>query len=144
MKAEKHIQKMFPSLYGTGSLFMRLFPYILSMIKTDNLYFRGNLLPPHPNGIDYKSIIYIKTSIYCVRRHSKHYPCPYAACAVSTHPQFKRNTLWPLNFSLAVGCLHTDYEKYEVIDGVRVRRGTETKNWWGPVNAGVTLVWKIY
>ena len=81
---------------------------------------------------------------YCVRRHSKHYPCPYAACAVSTHPQFKRNTLWPLNFSLAVGCLHTDYEKYEVIDGVRVRRGTETKNWWGPVNAGVTLVWKIY
>lgn len=60
MKAEKHIQKMFPSLYGTGSLFMRLFPYILSMIKTDNLYFRGNLLPPPPNGIDYKSIIYIK------------------------------------------------------------------------------------
>ena len=44
----------------------------------------------------------------------------------------------------AVGCLHADYEKYTVIDGVRVRRGTETKNWWGPVNAGVTLVWKIY
>ena len=29
------------------------------------------------------------------------------------------------------------------IDGVRVRRGNDTKNWWGPVNAGVTLVWKM-
>ena len=33
---------------------------------------------------------------------------------------------------------------YEVIDGVRVRRGNETKDWWGPVNAGVTLVWKLF
>ena len=49
-----------------------------------------------------------------------------------------------LDFSVAVGCLHADYEKYEVIDGVRVRAGKETKNWWGPVNAGVTLVWKLF
>ena len=49
-----------------------------------------------------------------------------------------------LDFSLGLGCLHADYEKYEVIDGVRVRRGTENKNWWGPVNAGVTLVWKLF
>lgn len=49
-----------------------------------------------------------------------------------------------LDFSVAIGCLHADYEKYEVTDGVRVRRGTETKNWWGPVNAGVTLVWKLF
>ena len=48
-----------------------------------------------------------------------------------------------LDFSLAVGCLHADYEKYEVIDGVRVRQGKESKNWWGPVGAGVTLVWTI-
>lgn len=54
------------------------------------------------------------------------------------------NDALSLDFSVAVGCLHADYEKYTVIDGVRVRRGTETKNWWGPVNAGVTLVWKIY
>ena len=47
----------------------------------------------------------------------------------------------PLDFSLALGCLHADYEKYEVTGGVRVRRGAETKNWWGPVNAGVTLVY---
>ena len=52
------------------------------------------------------------------------------------------NKALSLDFSVAIGCLHADYEKYEVTDGVRVRRGTETKNWWGPVNAGVTLVWK--
>ena len=38
---------------------------------------------------------------------------------------------------------HADYEKYQVIDGVRVRQGEESKNWWGPINAGVTLVWKL-
>ena len=40
--------------------------------------------------------------------------------------------------------LNADFEKYEVIDGVRVRCGNETKNWWGPINAGVTLVWKLF
>ena len=49
-----------------------------------------------------------------------------------------------LDFNVAVGCLHADCEKYEVIDGVRVRAGKETKNWWGPINAGVTLVWKLF
>ena len=54
------------------------------------------------------------------------------------------NKALSLDFSVAIGCLHADYEKYEVIDGVRVRAGKETKNWWGPVNAGVTLVWKLF
>ena len=54
------------------------------------------------------------------------------------------NKALSLDFSVAIGCLHADYEKYEVTDGVRVRRGTETKNWWGPVNADVTLVWKLF
>ena len=47
------------------------------------------------------------------------------------------------SLSLDLGCLHADNEKYEVIDGVRVRQGKESKNWWGPVGAGVTLVWKM-
>ena len=55
----------------------------------------------------------------------------------------KLNNALSLDFNLAVGCLHTDYEKYEVIDGVRVRQGKENKNWWGPINAGITLVWTI-
>ena len=57
--------------------------------------------------------------------------------------QLRLNDALSLDFNLAVGCLHADYEKYEVIDGVRVIRGNETKNWWGPVGAGVTLVWTI-
>lgn len=58
--------------------------------------------------------------------------------------QLRLSDALSLDFNVAVGCLHADYEKYEVIDGVRVRAGKETKNWWGPVNAGVTLVWKLF
>ena len=58
--------------------------------------------------------------------------------------QLRLSDALSLDFNVAVGCLHEDYEKYEVIDGVRVRAGKETKNWWGPVNAGVTLVWKLF
>ena len=57
--------------------------------------------------------------------------------------QLRLNDVLSLDFNLAVGCLHADYEKYEVIDGVRVRQGEESKNWWGPINAGVTLVWQF-
>lgn len=49
-----------------------------------------------------------------------------------------------MDFSLGLGYLNADTEKYDVIDGVRVRSGNETKHWIGPVNAGVTLVWKIF
>ena len=58
--------------------------------------------------------------------------------------QLRLNKTLSLDFNLGIGCVHADYEKYEVIDGVRVRRGTESKNWWGPVNAGITLVWKLF
>ena len=57
--------------------------------------------------------------------------------------QLRLNKALALDFNLGLGYLNADYEKYEVIDGVRVRRGNETKDWWGPINAGVTLVWKI-
>lgn len=54
------------------------------------------------------------------------------------------NKALALDFGIGVGYIHADYEKYTVIDGVRVRRGTENKNWWGPVNAGITLVWQFF
>ena len=57
--------------------------------------------------------------------------------------QLRLNKALALDFNLGLGYLNADYEKYEVIDGVRVRRGNETKDWWGPINAGVTLVWKM-
>lgn len=49
-----------------------------------------------------------------------------------------------IDFSLGLGYIRTDYDKYVVIDGVRVRQGSESKNWWGPVSAGVTLMWKLF
>ena len=58
--------------------------------------------------------------------------------------QLKLNKALNLDFSLALGCIHADYDKYIVIDGIRVRQGKETKNWWGPISAGVTLVWNIF
>ena len=58
--------------------------------------------------------------------------------------QLRLNKALTLDFNLGLGYLNADFEKYEVIDGVRVRCGNETKNWWGPINAGVTLVWKLF
>ena len=58
--------------------------------------------------------------------------------------RLRLNDALSLDFSVAVGCLHADYEKYEVTDGVRVRAGSDTKNWWGPIGAGVTLAWKLF
>lgn len=58
--------------------------------------------------------------------------------------QLRLNKALAFDFNLGLGYLNADFEKYEVIDGVRVRRGNETKDWWGPINAGVTLVWKLF
>ena len=58
--------------------------------------------------------------------------------------QLRLNKALALDFNLGLGYLNADYEKYEVINGVRVRRGNETKDWCGPINAGVTLVWKLF
>ena len=58
--------------------------------------------------------------------------------------QLRLNKALDLDFNLGLGYLNADFEKYEVINGVRVRRGNETKDWWGPINAGVTLVWKLF
>ena len=58
--------------------------------------------------------------------------------------QLRLNKALDLDFNLGLGYLNVDFEKYEVIDGVRVRRGNETKDWYGPINASVTLVWKLF
>ena len=58
--------------------------------------------------------------------------------------QLRLNKVLALDFNLGLGYLNADFEKYEVIDDVRVRRGNETKDWCGPINAGVTLVWKLF
>ena len=58
--------------------------------------------------------------------------------------QLKLNKALSMDFNFGLGYLNADYEKYTVIDGVRVRQGKETKNWWGPISASVTLVWTIF
>ena len=63
---------------------------------------------------------------------------------ITTGYQLRLNKALTLDFNLGLGYLNADFEKYKVIDGVRVRCGNETKNWWGPINAGVTLVWKLF
>ena len=58
--------------------------------------------------------------------------------------QLKLNNALALDFNLGIGYIHADTERYTVIDGTRVRQGKESKNWWGPTSAGVTLVWTIF
>ena len=58
--------------------------------------------------------------------------------------QLRLNKALALDFTLGLGYLNADTERYDVIDGVRVRNGNETKHWIGPINAGVTLVWKLF
>lgn len=58
--------------------------------------------------------------------------------------QLRLNKALSMDFNIGLGYLNADYEKNKVIDGVRVRQGKESKNWWGPVSAGVTLVWTIF
>lgn len=58
--------------------------------------------------------------------------------------QLRLNKALDLDFNLGLGYLNADYEKYRVIDGVRVRQGSESRNWWGPVHAGITLRWNLF
>lgn len=58
--------------------------------------------------------------------------------------QLRLNNALALDFSLGLGYIHANYDKYTVIDGVQVRAGKETKDWWGPASVGVSLVWQIF
>ena len=58
---------------------------------------------------------------------------------ITTGYQLRLNKALALDFNLGLGYLNADFEKYEVIDGVRVRCGNETKNWCGPIN-----VWELF
>ena len=56
----------------------------------------------------------------------------------------KLNRTLSLDFSLGIGCTHAEYEKYTVIDGVRVKQGKTNKNYWGVNRLGIGLVWNIF
>lgn len=65
-------------------------------------------------------------------------------CGVTGGYVLPLNKCLSLDFSLALGYLHASYDTYRVIESVRVRDNHHTKSWFGPINAGVTLSWKIY
>lgn len=48
-----------------------------------------------------------------------------------------------LDFHAALGYTRADYDRYNVTEGVRVRQGSGSKNYWGINQLGITLVWKI-
>ena len=56
----------------------------------------------------------------------------------------KLNRTLSLDFSLGIGCTYAEYEKYTVIDGVRVKQDKTDKNYWGVNRLGIGLVWNIF
>jgi len=49
-----------------------------------------------------------------------------------------------IDFNLGLGYTHFDFDTFEMIDRVRVYKSKDnTKNFWGPTQAGVSLVWTI-
>lgn len=57
--------------------------------------------------------------------------------------QLPMNRSLSLDFHAALGYTYADYDKYNVADGVRVRQGSGSKNYWGINQLGITLVWKF-
>ena len=49
-----------------------------------------------------------------------------------------------LDISVGAGCTHANYDKYRVVNGVRVKQGHEKRNYWGVNHLGVSLVWNIF
>ena len=53
------------------------------------------------------------------------------------------NRALSLDFHAGIGYTHAEYDKYKVTDHVRVRQGSDSKDYWGVNQLGVTLVWKF-
>lgn len=53
------------------------------------------------------------------------------------------NRALSLDFHAGIGYTRAEYDTYTVTDGVRVRGESQTKNYWGINQLGVTLVWKL-
>lgn len=49
-----------------------------------------------------------------------------------------------LDLSVGVGYVHADYDRYTITNGVRVKRGNGSKNYWGVNHLGVSLVWNVF
>lgn len=49
-----------------------------------------------------------------------------------------------VDFNLGLGYTRFNYDTFGLVDGVRVKKGRDcTKNFWGPTQAGINLIWTI-
>lgn len=53
------------------------------------------------------------------------------------------NRALSLDFHAGIGYTHAEYDKYKVADHVQVRQGSNSKDYWGVNQLGVTLIWKF-
>lgn len=53
------------------------------------------------------------------------------------------NRALSLDFHAGLGYTRSEYDQYKVVESTRVRQGSETKNYWGINQLGITLVWKL-
>lgn len=53
------------------------------------------------------------------------------------------NRALSLDFHAGIGYTRAEYDKYKVTDDVRVCEGSDSKNYWGINQLGITLVWKF-
>ncbi len=58
--------------------------------------------------------------------------------------QLHLNRIFSLDFNIGMGYTRSEYDSFNVIDDVRTFKSKgQTKNLWGPTQAGVNLIWTI-
>jgi hypothetical protein len=58
--------------------------------------------------------------------------------------QLKLSRAFSLDFNLGLGYTHFEYDNFNVINEVRVYKDRDkTKNFWGPTQAGISLIWTL-
>lgn len=58
--------------------------------------------------------------------------------------QLRLSRHFSADFNLGLGYIRFDYDTFGITDGVRVYKERDrTKNFWGPTQAGISLVWTI-
>lgn len=68
----------------------------------------------------------------------------YQGAGLTGGYQFTLNRSLSLDLHAAAGYTYADYDEYSLINSVRVRQQSKTKNYWGINQLGVSLIWKLY
>lgn len=63
---------------------------------------------------------------------------------VTTGYQLALSRVLSLDFNLGLGFTKLDYDSFHVVDRIRIyREKRQTRSFWGPTQAGISLVWRI-